>query len=636
MPQYVEVVGVGTVEFPDGMSQEDMASALSQLPTPKAEAKPAPAAPKAEAKPATELAPGEEAVKGVKSGVSAVKSMWEGAGVAKDVGVATQTARALDLFTQIDKGVLNRSNLTPDKAGGDMSPVFRNAMAYLMSDEKKRQQLRDRATSELQSRKDFVNAAVKTIQQYQEDNKKNKGRTENLTDIEGIKDFTNWLSFNVGSGAVQMAPVMLAAITTGGPGAYLMGAGMELGGATQNRLEFILNKTKGEQDPEKRAKAIFDYVQKTQDTSLAQALASGAVDVLLGPVADVIKQPLKQSIREKTRKEIAKQAAKAVPRQVGEEGLAGGTQETIAIAAERALEEQTGAALTPENIKRVVNAAAAEAAGGGGVSAMTGAARVALGAKPEEVTEPRVEPTLEEAPAAAPAEPEAPRPTLGRLEAARRPELEGEPLPPPLTKMEAARRPELEVEPAPPVEPAAPVEDPRVQTLAQAYIQQGFMEDDATLLAQQDIAALEMPVTDAEGRAIQRQSAEDEARTMEGRAERTLLQMEGENVPTSEPPPFVTEPSTDQLGVPLPSGAEPAAGGLASPINRGLDAASRVVGELTGREETERAALEERQFQAERAAASMARRFNQEPYPDLGNLLGASWVRRGAKWTNSC
>lgn len=500
--------------------------------------KPAPtAAPAAEAKPTTEFAPGEEAVKGVKSGVSAVKSMWEGAGIAKDVGVATQTAKALDLYSQIDKGALNRSNLTPEKAGGDMSPVFRDAMTYLMADEKKRQQLRDRATSELQNRKDFVNAAVKTIQQYQEENKKNKGRTENLTDIEGIKDFTNWLSFNLGSGAVQMAPVMLAAITTGGPGAYLVGTGMELGGATQNRLEFILNKTKDEKDPEKRAKAIFDYVQKTQDASLAQAISSGAVDVLLGPVADVIKQPLKQAVREKTRKEIAKQVAKAVPRQVGEEGLAGGTQETIAIAAERALEEQTGEALTPENIKRVVNAAAAEAVGGGGVSAVTGAARVALGPQAEEAAPAaRVEPTVE----------------------------------------------------APPATP----QDARVQTLTQAYIDKGFMPDDASLLAQQDIAALE-----------------------------------GENVPTPEPSPAVAEPVTDERGIPLPSGAERAAGVPASPIDRGLGLASSAAGQLAGREETERVALEEQQLRSERAAASISRRFNEEPYPDLGNMLGADWVR---------
>lgn len=41
MPQIVEVVGVGPVEFPDGMSKEDMAKALSQLPQSQTTAAPA-------------------------------------------------------------------------------------------------------------------------------------------------------------------------------------------------------------------------------------------------------------------------------------------------------------------------------------------------------------------------------------------------------------------------------------------------------------------------------------------------------------------------------------------------------------------------------------------------------------------
>jgi len=42
MPQIVEVVGVGPVEFPDGMSKEDMAAALSKLPQGQAQAAPKP------------------------------------------------------------------------------------------------------------------------------------------------------------------------------------------------------------------------------------------------------------------------------------------------------------------------------------------------------------------------------------------------------------------------------------------------------------------------------------------------------------------------------------------------------------------------------------------------------------------
>jgi hypothetical protein len=40
-----------------------------------------------------------------------------------------------------------------------------------------------------------------------------------LTDVKDRQDFVDWLGFNMGSGAATMAPVILAAIATGGVGA---------------------------------------------------------------------------------------------------------------------------------------------------------------------------------------------------------------------------------------------------------------------------------------------------------------------------------------------------------------------------------------------------------------------------------
>lgn len=689
-----------SIDGPEGASREEVIAAIQA----RMQTSPSAPAPAAAAKPTTEAAPLEEAGKGAKSGVSALKSMWEGLGASKDANVALGFAQRLSVYDQIDRGILNKSNLTPDKVGGDMSPQFRDAQIYLASDEGKRQQLRNRAADEIKNRKELFDTAVKTIQQYQEENKKNKGRTENLTDIEGAKDFANWLSFNLGSGAVQLAPVMTAAVLTGGPGAFAVGTGMELGGQSLNRLEFILNKTKAEKDPQKRADEVLKYVQKTNDTNLMAAIAAGAVDVLLGPVADVIKQPITQAVKERTRKEIAKQAAKAVPRQTAEEGLAGGTQETISIMAERALEEQGGPAFTKENIKRVVNAAAAEAVGGGGASVTLGGIRTAVGPTAEAPeAAPTVEPTVEpEAPAAPAAPPTDPRKealvksyidqgfmpddadllatqALGGLE----PAAPAAPTPTPAAAEEAPAFLPKELAGAKPryafgnklfelnfesdidraayiaaqgtpskrdadyvnfVARATGMSEPEIRAhgravrdsiKAQARASEtgGRLEVAEVARARKPVAPpaapaevppLELPTTDAEGRAIQRRSAEDEARTMAGRAERAALQMEGENVPTTEPPPFVTEPSTDERGVPVPSAEAGAAELPATPIDRGLGAASSAARQLAGREELERAALVEQQ---ELAGRAISRGFAREPYPDLGLTLGASWVR---------
>lgn len=690
-----------SIDGPEGASREEVIAAIqARMQTP-----PSAPAPAAAAKPTTEVAPVEEAGKGARSGISALKSMWEGLGASKDANVALGYAQRLSVYDQIDRGILNKSNLTPDKVGGDMSPQFRDAQIYLASDEGKRQQLRNRAAGEIKNRKELFDTAVKTIQQYQEENKKNKGRTENLTDIEGAKDFANWLSFNLGSGAVQLAPVMTAAVLTGGPGAFAVGTGMELGGQSLNRLEFILNKTKAEKDPQKRADDVLKYVQKTNDTNLMAAIAAGAVDVLLGPVADVIKQPITQAVKERTRKEIAKQAAKAVPRQTAEEGVAGGTQETISIMAERALEEQGGPAFTKENIKRVVNAAAAEAVGGGGASVTLGGIRTAVGPTAEAPeAAPRVEPTIEpEAPAAptAPVDPRKEALVKSYIDQGFMPDdadllatqaLGGlEPTPPaaptptvaPAVAEEAPAFLPRELAGAKPryafgnklfelnfesdidraayiaaqgtpskrdadyvnfVARATGMSEPEIRAhgravrdsiKAQARASEtgGRLEVAEVARAKKPVAPpaapagvppLELPTTDAEGRAIQRRSAEDEARTMAGRAERVALQMEGDNVPTTEPPPFVTEPSTDERGILVPSAEAGAAELPTTPIDRGLGAASSAARQLAGREELERAALVEQQELAERA---ISRGFAREPYPDLGLTLGASWVR---------
>ena len=562
-----------------------------------------------------------ESIKGVKSGISGLQSTWEGLGAAKDVGVALNKAKALDLFDKIDSGALDKSTLTPDVAGGDMSPIFRDAAVYLNSNEAKRKELRDRATNEIQNRKDFVDAAVKTIQRYQEENKANKGRTENLTDAQSIADFTDWVAFNLGSGAVQLVPIMLAAVTTGPAGALAVGTGMELGGQTQNRINFIVNKLKDEKDPKVKADALFDYVQKSNDLNLAAAIASGVIDATLGPAARLAKEPLREIVREKTRLAIAKAAAKAIPADMLEEGVAGGLQETISIAAERALEEQGGDAFSEKNIKRVVDSLAAEAIAGGGAGAGAGVVKTIKGPTTPVVPEPlagttETAGTTDQTQAPSPVR----RPTLGGLQAANKTELQGgEPGAPPLSKLEAARNPSLEVNAPPPVAPpAAPPADPRLNALVQAYVSKGYMQDDAQRLAQTDLAAISTPPDVVIQQAKQKEDA----------AVATAMQsLGGQNAttPNAEPPPHVTEPSTDQFSAGMFGAPSETTGGTPSPIANGLATAERLIGAVTNREERERTALEQQHQQIERR---LAKAFNQQPFPNLAPIFGLGWQQQ--------
>ena len=216
------------------------------------------------------------------------------------------------------------------------------------------------------------------------------------------------------------------------------------------------------------------------------------------------------------------------------------------------------------------------------------------------------------------------------LERTRNEALEVEPPPAapvdPLAALQAARNEGIEAEPpAPAPKPAEPAPIPeaevpaKIQALTQDFMVKGFAEDDARMLAEQMVGEGRV------GRVLERDVAEDEQRTVEGKAERAELQILGGDNVTAEPPAFVTRPSTDQYGNEVPSGQELSTEGVSGPITRGLDAGRRMVGELTGRDERERDSLEANK---QRVQSQLSQAFNREAYPDLGVLLGADWTRQ--------
>ena len=203
------------------------------------------------------------------------------------------------------------------------------------------------------------------------------------------------------------------------------------------------------------------------------------------------------------------------------------------------------------------------------------------------------------------------RPTLGRLETARKPELEGEPLAPPLTKMEGTRNEAIEVAASPVAPPAALPADPRMDALVQSYVGQGYMQDDAQRLAQMELGAL-----------APQQSFQDTTQ----QAVRSVLQAEAPNVPSTEPPPNITQPSTGEQSIGLPSEptGEPT-GGTRSAFDRGLDTARNLIGSVDAREERERASLEANK---QRIAARLAKAFNSQALPNLAPIFGLSWQQQ--------
>jgi hypothetical protein len=152
-------------------------------------------------------------------------------------------------------------------------------------------------------------------------------------------------------------------LTTGGAGAMALGTTMAMGETINNRLQYIQKQVK-ELPPEEQASAIEDYIRKTQDANTLIALGVGALD-LAGPVGAILRQRAgKEGVKYFTKTEAAKAAAKQAPRAIGEEFATGFAQEGLQLGGEKALGELEGDVLTKDNFKRLINAAASEAAGG--------------------------------------------------------------------------------------------------------------------------------------------------------------------------------------------------------------------------------------------------------------------------------
>jgi hypothetical protein len=309
-----------------------------------------------------EFAPGSEAAKGAKGAAKTMVNLPAILGLQQDSEIAGFRQKELAAFAALDAG----KEITPAEAS-KMGVDYARIQQYQRAAPEKRQEFKTFNQEQVDKAKVGVQEGLKLYAQYTKEMQQYQGRTPDATDIETATDFANWLSFNVGSGAVQMAPVILAAVTTGAPGAFAVGTALAGQETLQNRLGFVLEKTK-DQTPQEQADAVAKYLRETGDVNAMLALASGALD-LAGPVGTILRQQFskelgKEAVQYATKTEAAKAAAKRTPRELAEEGVTGGAQEGVQITGEFVLEEQVGPVFSEDNIKRVFNAAAAEAAGG--------------------------------------------------------------------------------------------------------------------------------------------------------------------------------------------------------------------------------------------------------------------------------
>ena len=324
-----------------------------------------PPAPKPE--PDKSFSPIEEASKAVVSAATVgIPSSIEQFKLAGSADVLGNTIQQMQLLDKIDKGEIKSPNELP------RDPQVR---MYFASNPEVRGRLRESINKDLANNKEFVNASLSLLSQYQRENQKYKPRQEKVLEVESAADFGNWLASSIGSGAVYAIPSIIAAITTKQPGLLTLGTGMGYSEAVSNRLEAMAAELKS-LPPEERAARVAQRLQETNDVNLAVAISSGALDLVLGPAAKVAKEGVKGFIKSAGRAGATKEAIKEIPKQSGQEFIAGAGQE----GAQAAGKVQTGERkkfATVETAKEMFESGAKEAAGSIAPTAGLGAINIA-------------------------------------------------------------------------------------------------------------------------------------------------------------------------------------------------------------------------------------------------------------------
>lgn len=318
--------------------------------------------------------------------------------------LAQHAANAEAGMSDIDNGVRSREGLSASDAArlaipgagllgvmGDKLGSYALQAAYSATPKK----IRDRLHS---TARGMVEDSVTNQQEFYDQHQDLLPRVGNLTDVRNGADFADWAGSTMGGALPAMAVTIGTAALTKNPAAVIgVSSAMQLPQNIQTRIDAKQNELK-DLPKEERITRLSRYLSDTYGTTVWSAIASGALE-LAGPEADVIKNMAQEGIKQTTGAAI-RQAARQIPREMLTEGATGAAQEAVNIAGEYAVGEQRGNPLNKANVLRILNSAAAEAAGGlvgGGINVTLEGVRQNIRNKTREIAERNIQDVADEA-----------------------------------------------------------------------------------------------------------------------------------------------------------------------------------------------------------------------------------------------
>jgi hypothetical protein len=294
-------------------------------------------------------------------------------GLQADSGIVAKGRQYLGAYTQLEQGATAEDIASASEGALNLEQLQR----YQEGTEEERQKLREFSETTGSQATTRTLDRLGALAESEARTREFAPAVAGITDVKSLADFRDWLGYSIGAGSKQILPIMGAGFVAGAPGALAVGTSLAAGETIGNRLNFIQDVVK-DLPPEEQAIAIAEYLEKTGDVTTIVALTSGSLD-LAGPVGSLLKRRLTKDLSkevidrvealggeivERTGLDILKGIPKELGKDMLEEGITGALQETTQLAGKRATGEQTGDLITKENIKDIVDAAAAEAAGG--------------------------------------------------------------------------------------------------------------------------------------------------------------------------------------------------------------------------------------------------------------------------------
>lgn len=294
-------------------------------------------------------------------------------------GVALRQAdRALSVMDKIDAGGVT----TPEQIKAALSEVgFEDprqrfdtlflARQYMNAGPEARAKMRETI---LKGAEKHVKAAAPVLQKMREFEQavraENAGRAPlGFTDI-NWKDpgtwqqFKQWAGEGLGQVAASMGPTLLTALITRSPTASAAASmGQTIPAETAARIEHAQKQAKDRyapgEEPADKDKETLRYAGATAPASVTSGAVQGVLDIAAGPVGMALKKAAGKTVSQ-----VIKEAPKTVFKSGVGESFVEGSQEGVSIGTERLLGEQGGDALSEQNVKRVIDAAAIGLIGG--------------------------------------------------------------------------------------------------------------------------------------------------------------------------------------------------------------------------------------------------------------------------------